>query len=54
MDEVHTSVGSVQFLLHAIGIWLLQGAPQEPLLPRHSWSDRLPHRHCSQVLRGLP
>uniref|UniRef100_A0A0A9FSC1 GSVIVT00032933001, SOR n=1 Tax=Arundo donax TaxID=35708 RepID=A0A0A9FSC1_ARUDO len=54
MDQVHTVLGGVQLLLHAPGVWFLQGPPKEPLLPGHSWTDRIPYRHCCEIFRGVP
>lgn len=54
MDQVHTGLGGVQFLLHAPGIWLLQRAPKKTLLPGYSWTNCIPYRHCCEIFRGIP
>ena len=43
MDQVHTGLGGVQFLLYALRIRVLQGAPPETVHIGHSWADCFPY-----------
>lgn len=54
MAEVHIDMGSVLFILHSLGVWLLQRTERRPLCARHRGTDRISRRHRLTVLRRLP
>ena len=53
MDEVHIVMGSVLFIFHTHGIWILQRIARGPGLPGHCWPDCFSYRHCAPILPCL-
>ena len=53
MGEVHIVMGSVLFIFHTHGIWILQRIARGLGLPGHYWPDYFSYRHCDPTLPHL-
>lgn len=49
VDQLHTDMGIVLFLLHTNGVWLLQGTPRKAVHSRHCWPGCLLDRYFCEL-----